>query len=219
MGKDESIVKSFRIPERQFEQANEIFKKEGFSFSEVIRLMCDAAIREGRIPRGLSTKEIEPKLDSSQARENYIDGVLQMAGIVPKKMQDISPKERLLKALFEENRSSSELSNREIREWGEKWGLPDELSIGTLAELRDLEVLPRDPWDGAYKADIQPAKYCGNGETEIDENLQNALVIMKFGANLRDNLEQVRRKLETKAMKYLLELDNVRNDKEEETDD
>jgi antitoxin component of RelBE/YafQ-DinJ toxin-antitoxin module len=52
MARDESVVKSFRISGDQFERANEIFKKEGFSLSEVIRLVCDATIREGRIPRG-----------------------------------------------------------------------------------------------------------------------------------------------------------------------
>lgn len=217
MAKDESIVKSFRISSEQFEKANEIFRKEGFSFSEVIRLVCDATIREGRIPRGLSTKEIEPKLDSSQARENYIDSILQMAGIVPEKMRNLTVEERLLKTIFHEDQDSSEMSNSEIREWGEKWGLPDNLSVATLAELRDSEVLPRDPWTGAYDANIMPAKHCGLNE--VDEDLRNAMVVMEFENNLRDNLEQAKRKLEIKAVKYLMELDNVNEEKEDDAHD
>ena len=36
MAKDDSVVKSFRTTEEQFDQANEMFRKEGFNGSEVI---------------------------------------------------------------------------------------------------------------------------------------------------------------------------------------
>ena len=79
MAKDDSVVKSFRTTEEQFNQANEIFRKEGFSFSEVIRLLFDATIREGHIPRGLSTRDMEEQMDAAQHRENYISSVLDKA--------------------------------------------------------------------------------------------------------------------------------------------
>ena len=75
MAKDDSVVKSFRTTEEQFDQANEIFRKEGFNFSEVIRLLFDATIREGRIPRGLSTRDMEDQLDAAKHRENYISTI------------------------------------------------------------------------------------------------------------------------------------------------
>ena len=211
MGKDESIVKSFRISEEQFERANEIFKKEGFSLSEVIRLVCDATIREGRIPRGLSTKEMEPKLDASQVRENYIDGILKMAGIVPQNERGLSPEERLLKNLFHEKETAGEMSNGELREWAEKSGLPDTLSAATLAELHDSGFLPKDIWDGDYKANIEPVKHPGSNE--LDEDLQTAMLIMNYQNNIKDNLDQMKRKMELKAIKYLMELDNEKEDK------
>lgn len=206
MGKDGSIVKSFRVSEEQFEKVNEIFRKEGFSVSEVIRLLFDATVREGRIPRGLSTKEMESKLDASQARECYIDGILQMAGIVPENQRNLTPKERLLKTLFNEKSGSGEMSNGELREWAEKSGLPDTLSVAALAELYDCGLFPKDIWSGAYDADIDPVTYPGSGES--DEDLKSAMIVMECRDNIRDNLEQIKRTLETGAVKYLMESDN-----------
>jgi len=217
MARDESVVKSFRISGDQFERANEIFKKEGFSLSEVIRLVCDATIREGRIPRGLSTKEMESKLDNSQNRENFIDGVLSMAGVVPKKQRDMTTEQRLLKALFNEPADASDLSNEDLREWAQKWGLPDNLSIGVIAELYDCGLFKKDPWEGIYDSNIAPASRPGSNK--IDAQLQDAMVTMECQNNITDNLEQIKRQMHAKAVKYLMEYNNVSTDAEEEKAD
>ena len=99
MGKDDSVVKSFRTTEEQFEQANEIFRKEGFNFSEVIRLLFDATIKEGRIPRGLSTRDMEDQLDAAKQRDDYINSILNMA--IPNFNENYaSAEEKLLSCIF-----------------------------------------------------------------------------------------------------------------------
>ncbi len=206
MSKEESVVKSFRIPEGQFEQANEIFKKEGFSLSEVIRLVCDATIREGRIPRALSTKEMETKLDAAQKRESFIDSVLGMAGVVPEKQRGLTIEERLLKTIFGEKCDAADLSNGELREWSKKWGLPDNLAISTLADLHDCGLFTESPWRGAYAANITPVLPFSE---KTDDALQNAVTVMEFENNIKDNLEQIKRQMQIRSIKYLYESDNA----------
>lgn len=213
MPKDESVVKSFRISGDQFEKANEIFKKEGFSLSEVIRLVCDATIREGRIPRGLSTKEMEPKLDDSQTREAYIDSILGMVGVVPVKNRGLSPEARLMKTLFNEGETSSDMSNSELREWAEKWGLPDELSIATLAELHDSDIFKGEPWDGEYDAWIEPVKPCS---AEPYNALKDALIIVEMQNNIKSNWEKIKNKCQVKAIRYVMEMNNLADKTEKE---
>lgn len=206
MAVTESVVKSIRIPTSLYEEANEIFKKEGFSFAEVIRLVCEATVKEDRIPRGLSTKELETKLDESQMRESYIDSILGMAGIVSKHDRGLTAEERLLKSIFNENKASSDMSNREVREWAKKWGLPDDLSVATLADLHDCGLFPEDPWSGDYTTNIYPVKA---GSREPDETMQNVMIIMAMQNNLTDNLEKVKKKLQAKAVNYLMQMDNA----------
>ena len=76
MAKEESVVRSFRVNETLYNQANEIYKKDGFAFSEVVRLLLEATVREGRTPRSLSTREIEEKMDAAMYRNAYIDNLL-----------------------------------------------------------------------------------------------------------------------------------------------
>ena len=107
MAKDDSVVKSFRTTEEQFDQANEIFRKEGFNFSEVIRLLFDATIREGRIPRGLSTRDMEDQLDAAKHRENYISSILDKA--IPNFDGNYaSAEERLLACIFGKTQDACE---------------------------------------------------------------------------------------------------------------
>lgn len=207
MAKDDSVVKSFRTTEDQFRRADEIFRKEGFSFSEVIRLLFDATIREGRIPRSLSTRDIEDKLDDSKRREEYIDSVINMAVPASQHVGE-SAEEKLLRIIFGET-DPDKMSNAELREWGNKLGLPDTLSVSTLADLYDCGYFPNDPWGGAYDCIINPETTPGSNK--LDENLANACIIMKFEENIKDNLDQLRRKMQVNAVKYLLEYDNMKS--------
>lgn len=210
MAKDESIVKSFRIAEDQFDQANDIFQREGFSVSEVIRILFEATIREGRIPRGLSTREMEPELDDAKAREQYIDEVLAMAGIRKENPDGSSPEQRVLDLIFHKHVKSDDMPSRLVREWAKQWGLPDSLSLATLCELHDCGLFPEDPWYGDYNADISPTDACGG----TDEHLADAMIMMEFQNNLADHLEQVKRKLQIKAVKYLMEMSNKKEEEE-----
>ena len=191
-----SIIKSFRTDEEQFAQANEIYKSEGFSFSEVIRLLLEATIREGRIPRALSTKDVEVVSDKSAYREEYVDSILDMALPNPK-YKGLSTEERLLRTIFGGNLEAKSMTNNALREWGDKWGFPDNLSVATLADLHDCGLFPEDPWFGDY-------------DYAIEDNSQNEdmMVILKFRENVRSNLEKVKHTLELKAVKTLMEFDS-----------
>ena len=213
MSNDNSVVKSFRTSEEQFNQANEIFKKEGFSFSEVVRLLFEATIKEGHIPRILNSKERESEFDNARMREDYITSILNM-GISNRNKENVnkSAEDKLLDALFGKEKTASEMSNAELREWAAKWGLPDNLAVSTLEDLYKCGLFISDPWVGDFEYDICPETY--SGSEIIDKNLMNALVIMKFKDNLNNNLEKVKHKMLVSATKELIELDNIKNRKE-----
>lgn len=189
--KDDSIVKSFRVPEFMFEQANEIFKKEGFSLSEVIRVLFQATIREGRVPRGLSTREMETQSDAAKMRDDYMKDMLSAA--IPS-LNKNSVEERLLDTIFGKEQAASEMSNAVLREWASTWGLPDTLSIATLADLYESKMFGEDPWGGIYDNAL-PYNHEFSPET----------VLMISKENLRQNLKNIISGMEVKSMTKLLQ--------------
>lgn len=198
MNKDGSVVKSFRTTEEQFARANEIFLKEGFSFSEAVRLLFDATIREGRIPRGLSTKEMEGRMDAAKHREDYINSVI--SGAVPGfgAGREKTAEERLLESIFGRKENSSEMSNADLRDWAARWGLPGALSVAALADMYDSGFLKRDPWSGDFDYDMECEPGCQ----------ENMAALMKIRDNLEDNISQLVRKMRINAIKTLMEYDN-----------
>ena len=207
MAKDDSVVKSFRTTEEQFDQANEIFRKEGFNFSEVIRLLFDATIREGRIPRGLSTRDMEDQLDAAKHRENYISSILDKA--IPNFDGNYtSAEERLLACIFGKKQDACDMSNAELRDWADKWGLPDNLSAATLADLYDCGFFAKDPWFGEYD-------YSVDYDAGDMADMADMAVTHRFEENLKDNISQMARKMQIKAVKTLMEYDNVEGEKHE----
>lgn len=199
--KDDSVVKSFRVPESMFEQANEIFKKEGFSASEVIRVLFNATIREGRIPRGLATREMESQSDAAKIRKEYMDNILARAvpGIDGKSAED-----RLLECIFGREETVSEMSNASIRDWASRWGLPDTLSVATLADLYESGMFGRDPWGGVYDGMLE--------ETE-DFSAEDALFASR--ENLKHNLGSIMTELEVRSLSRLLQDYHNREEEQE----
>lgn len=189
--KDDSIVKSFRVPESMFEQANDIFKKEGFSLSEVIRILFQATIREGRVPRGLSTREMEVKSDAAKTRENYMNSILAKA--IPN-FDGKTTESKLLDCIFGTEKQASDMSNAALRDWASSWGLPETLSIATLADLYESKLFGQDPWDGVYDRAL-PADCDFSSET----------VVMICKENLKQNLQHIMTDLEIKSMTKLLQ--------------
>ena len=204
MGNDNSIVKSIRISGEQFEQANDIFKREGFSFSEAVKIFLEATIREGRVPRSLSTRAMENKLDDAKMRDDYVSDIL--SSVLPQKSESSSNEKRLVAAIFG-HEHASDMSNAELREWASKWGLPDSLSVATLADLYECDLFTEDPWHGEYDYECMPATNAGS--KQLDEHLSNAMTLMKFRDNLNNNLEQMKHKMHVAATKTLMELDNI----------
>lgn len=199
--KDDSVVKSFRVPESMFEQANEIFKKEGFSASEVIRVLFGATIREGRIPRGLATREMESQSDAAKIRKEYMDSILARAipGIDGKSAED-----RLLECIFGREETVSEMSNASLRDWASRWGLPDTLSVATLADLYESGMFGRDPWGGVYDGMLE--------ETE-DFSAEDALFASR--ENLKHNLGSIMTELEVRSLSRLLQDYHNREEEQE----
>ena len=189
--KDDSIVKSFRVPESMFEQANEIFKKEGFSLSEVIRVLFQATIREGRVPRGMSTREMETQSDAAKVREDYMNDMLTTA--IPS-LNKNSIENRILDAIFGKEQAVSEMSNADLREWASTWGLPDTLSIATLADLYESEMFEEDPWGGIYDAALL---------SNHEFSPETVLLISK--ENLKRNLQTIMSDMEVKSITKLLQ--------------
>lgn len=189
--KDDSIVKSFRVPESMFEQANDIFKKEGFSLSEVIRILFQATIREGRVPRGLSTREMEVKSDAAKTRENYMNSILAKA--IPN-FDGKTTESKLLDCIFGTEKQASDMSNAALRDWASSWGLPETLSIATLADLYESKLFGQDPWDGVYDRAL-PA----------DGDFSSETVVMICKENLKQNLQHIMTDLEIKSMTKLLQ--------------
>lgn len=199
MNKDGSVVKSFRTTEEQFSRANEIFLKEGFNFSEAIRLLFEATIREGRIPRGLGTKETESRMDAARHRDEYINSIISRA--VPGLLEgeeDKTAEERLLETIFGKKEKACEMSNAGLRDWAAKWGLPDILSVSTLADLYDSNFLGQDPWLGDYDYDMECEPGCQ----------ENMTALIKIRDNLDDNITQLARRMKIGAIKTLMEYDN-----------
>lgn len=194
MGKDGSVMKSLRVPEELFNEANGIFRREGFSFSEAVRLLLEATVREERVPRGLVTKNTEELSDKAAHREAYVDSILNTVLPNPD-YKGLSAEEQLLQQIFGEPEEAKDMSNARLREWGDKWGLPDNLSVATLADLHDSGLFGDDPWFGDYDYQVE----------ENDD--ENVIVLMKFRDNIRDNLEKVSKKLLCKAIKTLMEYD------------
>lgn len=205
MAKDDSVVKSFRTTEEQFSQANEIFRKEGFSFSEVIRLLFEATIREGRIPRSLSTRDMESAADTAQRRENYVNRVLDM--VAPDKSDGhITAEERLLNCIFGKPESANDMTNENLRDWAGKWGLPDNLSVATLADLHDCGLFKENPWFGDYDYLID----YGTGQ------FGELMASIRYKQNICDNMEHVKHQMQVKAVNYMMNYGNEIIDNEEE---
>lgn len=205
MAKDDSVVKSFRTTEEQFSQASEIFRKEGFSFSEVIRLLFEATIREGRIPRSLSTRDMESAADTAQRRENYVNRILDM--VIPDKSDGhITAEERLLNTIFGRPESANDMTNENLRDWAAKWGLPENLSIATLADLHDCGLFKENPWFGDYD---YPIDYSTGQFGEL-------MASIRYEQNIRDNMEQVKYQMQVRAVNYMMNYDNeIMNNGEE----
>lgn len=189
--KDDSIVKSFRVPESMFEQANDIFKKEGFSLSEVIRILFQATIREGRVPRGLSNREMEVKSDAAKTRENYMNSILAKA--IPN-FDGKTTESKLLDCIFGTEKQASDMSNAALRDWASSWGLPETLSIATLADLYESKLFGPDPWDGVYDKALPD-----------DGNFSTETVVLICKENLKQNLQHIMTDLEIKSMTKLLQ--------------
>ncbi len=204
MGADGSIVKSIRVSGEQFEQANDIFKKEGFTFSEAVKLLLEATIREGRVPRSLSTRDMEDKLDDARMRDDYVSDIL--GTVFPQVTGAVSTEKRLLAAMFG-HEHASDMSNAELREWAAKWGLPDSLSVATIADLYECELFTKDPWQGEFNYECMPAVSVGS--KKIDEHLAQSMTLMKFRDNLNNNLEIMKHKMQVAATKTLMEMDNI----------
>lgn len=201
------VMRHVRVAEDQYDAAMEVLKKEGFTFSDAVRMLLATIIKEKRLPRALSTKEDEALADESAVRENYIDRLIKSAGF-----ERGNAEEELYKVIFGPE-NVSEMKNSDLREWAQSVGLPDELSIGTIADLFDNWYMPKNPFSGKIDARPNPAWAHGKGEkVTIDSAVQCTLLMMEDQENLRMNLNEMRDKMLAKGIKYLYERYNL-NDK------
>lgn len=192
-------TKTIRISGEQYDRMTEILRKEGFTFSDAVRMLMDTTVKEGRIPRAVMEEEDESAEDQAKEREAYVDALLYDGGF-----GGSDPRiERLKKAIFGAE-ASEDMSAGQLREWGANWGLPEGLSVATLADLYDHSDLTENPCFGKLNAAIKPMTRTGKKETP-DDTLETTLCIMEQTENLRMNLEEVKNKMYTRAVKLILE--------------
>lgn len=200
----DSVTKTFRAPAAQFDAANALFNKEGYTFSGAVRLLLDATIREGRIPRCLKPDTKKVDRDSSEAViEPFIADILSPITGDSSSTPSITPEERLFNALCGYDRVTSDMTDAELREWASRCGLPDDLSISTISELRDSGLFPSDPWAGEYVYRTEPANSFDSDTP--DPALKRTMELMLLRDNLSHNIDMVKHRLKINAVKALME--------------
>lgn len=194
MSNEESVVKSIRVQQELLDRANVVFAEEGLSFSEAIRVFLAKVVDAGRIPRILNDEEISKKADAAKKRTAYIDDALN--AVIPHYDDDRpSAADRILNAIFGRSGNSDDVSDEDLLDWGRQYGFSDKLSPAALAELYDCGDYSNDPW-------FSPYSY----ETAYDSDEVVELAIShRMEENLKDNLEQVKRTMQIRALSYLLE--------------
>lgn len=197
------VPKQVRVCGEEFDAANEIFKKSGFTFSDVVRMVISKTIQEGRIPLALSCRENEKMLDDGMQVDRYMDDILAMVGVSD---NDVPAIEKMFSRIFGPS-DASDMNAAQLREWGARTGLPDTLSVGTLADLFDHGPFAKDPWSGGCDADIK--------QTGTEENM---MILMQDMANIRWNLENTKNEMVARASKFLMEFDNPKDDEKTEED-
>ena len=192
-------LRQVRMPNDMFEKASKIFAEDGLSFSGGVRLMLEETIRSGKIPFRPDQKAANEmkKLETRKEEMEFLNNCLGLGK---------TDEQRLFDAIFgKQVKSSKDLDDDELREWGKKTGLPDTLSLTTLGELFDNGVFPKDLWDCGISANTRLKKQDGS---ELPKAEESSIFFQKTEANIRLGLQESGNNLLKGALKYLYEYDN-----------
>lgn len=175
---DKDTTLQLRISSDTLGCAREIFEGEGKSISQAVREYLEETVAQGKSPIRHALSESEQAYKAMLRKEERAIDLI--CGTTPQKIKDgnaKTPEEMLLNVIFGEG-TAKEMSDAELRRWGNSVGLPESLSLTVLSELHDCGLFPKDV---CYVDDEYRIK--------VNDDLT-------YGAdNIRQNLELVRMRL------------------------
>lgn len=164
MDKDTTI--QLRVSSEMAERARKVFEREGRTISEAVRGFLEESIRQGK-------SAIRPKRSTSE------DSYREMLRKEEECLDTICMPEykRMNKPKADEECTAEDLSDTELMEWAGSIGLPETLTLSTLADLYDCGVFPRE-LPGVFECENVPMGVEWS-TTMIAKNLKaNALIYM-----------------------------------------
>lgn len=204
--KDGSKTAQVRMTAEMYDEASKVFEQEGYTFSSGIRMMLEAMIAAGKIPFRPDADKIQ-EAENQKLREKEIGLLDDFLGTSKK-----TPEERMLKAIFGhvKGETSKDMPDDTLREWGLQCGLPESLSLTALGDLYDSGLFPADPLNTGFSMETTP-----NPDVFEEGARRDSYESMLIGRELEENviggLEDTYKKLRRNALKYLYEMDTVKN--------
>lgn len=183
MDENITVIKSYRVDSGTLKKVNTILARDGVTISEAIRMYLKKIVENDGLPRGLISNTNDIDYASNDGQGQYIDNIIHEA------FPDDTTGKLLLDGVLGA-KNSEDVSDSELRNWAAKWGLPDGLSITTLAELRDCGLYTSNPWIGVY---------------DTDDDCTELVDILTVRENLSQNIENVSNKMHIAAVKNLME--------------
>ena len=162
---------------------------------EIDEISDDVYILSGKLSISEINEKFELNIDSDEY-DNLADFLLSELNHIPTEGEvfELPELAKLLDCIFGTEKQASDMSNAALRDWASSWGLPETLSIATLADLYESKLFGQDPWDGVYDRAL-PA----------DGDFSSETVVMICKENLKQNLQHIMTDLEIKSMTKLLQ--------------
>lgn len=191
--KEQGITLAFRSSAEAANSFKEIVEKHGYTMSELFRQFMEYTVKTGEIPKFAGSKDADKELSIEEKQDRYVDQLIRSTfpGISEKRK---SPEDSLIDDLYGIQKTEN-MSGEDLRDWGSKWGLPNSLTLSTLAELRDCGMFTTNPWYGEYEYELK------DDDTEKREDF---LDLMECRDNLTHNINKVAHKMHVRSMKYLM---------------
>ena len=188
-------------------QADTLFQKiaaQALKHCDRVRLMLETTIANGAIPFRPDTEMIS-EAEHQKTRTEEMELLDEILGIT-----QTTAREKLKTLFGELPDHSAELSDGQLREWADKCGLPESLSLTALGELYDTHLFPKDIWDVGFGFETTPnPKYFEEGAQR--KSREDMMVLKEMELNLRFGIEDVQNQLLKNALTYLYEVDSIKD--------
>ena len=175
-----------RVSSDTLKKARDVFEQEGKTISKAVRAYLEETVRLGKTPFRVELDEKEQEFNTMSRVEEYAMDNIVGTEFFPTRSGK-SAEERLHESIFGTG-LAKDMEDSELRAWGSSVGLPEGLSLTTLAELHDCGLFP----DNVLSPDDKSMRILGNEEhyDVMDE------------ANIRQNIALVGMRLLANALSY-----------------